>query len=59
MVDHPDRQTLSCPDCGSSIPVEVPADRGVWQERIATCPRGHNVLYDERDLVDLAARAGR
>jgi len=59
MVENRKRQWLTCPHCGSSVAVELPTEPGIWQQRITTCPSGHSILYDDRDLEALVSRTLR
>jgi hypothetical protein len=59
MVEISKKQWLTCPRCGSSVPVELTTEPGIWQERMVTCPSGHNILYDDRDLEAVVSRTER
>ena len=50
-MEGPQKYFLTCTACTERFMVEIPEDPAARQERTVTCPRGHQVTFDERTAL--------
>jgi len=58
MVEGPQKYFLTCTTCTERFMVEIPEDPAAREERVASCPRGHEVRFDERTALGPEKRIG-